>query len=134
MTLAVDHETRSYGNKQLVVSANGVELGKVDLSASKENLSQFRVGVEYLIVLSSAVIPVRAGYRTVPTLYANYDDLLNSTGQVSGSGFSVGTGYITDKFAIDATYSSSSYTQTFGTAGTIKYSIGTISTSEIFYF
>lgn len=134
LTLALDYETRAYGNKQLLVSINGTSAGQVDLSKSKENLSQIRVGGEYLIVTSSAAIPIRAGYRTVPTLYANYDDALNSTGQVKGGAFSIGSGYITDKFAIDVTYNSSSYTQTFGTFGNIKYSIGTLSTSIIFYF
>ncbi len=134
LTLALDYETRSYGSKQLLISVNGTSAGQVDLSGSKENLSQIRVGGEYLIVTSSAVIPIRAGYRTVPTLYANYDDAGNTTGQVTGGAFSLGSGYTTDKFAIDVTYNSSSYTQTYGTVGNIKYSIGTLSTSIIFYF
>jgi long-subunit fatty acid transport protein len=134
LTLALDYETRAYGSKQISVSVNGTSLGQVDMSASKENLSQIRVGAEYLIVTSTAVIPLRAGYRSVPTLLANYDDFSKSTGQVSGSGFSLGSGYITDKFAIDLTYNSTSYAQTYGTTGNVKYSIGTFSTSVIFYF
>ena len=134
LTLAFDYETRAYGNKQLSLSVNGTNVGQVNMSQSKENLNEIRIGAEYLIVTSNFVIPLRAGYRTVPTLYANYDDAGNSTGQVSGGAFSVGSGYITDRFAIDVTYNSSSYTQTFGTVGNIKYSIGTISSSIIFYF
>ncbi len=133
LTLALDYETRSYGSKQLVVSSSGTS-AQTDLSESKKDLNQIRIGAEYLIVLSTAVIPLRAGYRTVPTLMANYNSTGNPTDQVSGSGFSVGSGYITDKFAVDVTYSSSSYTQTAETIATAKYSLGILSTSIIFYF
>lgn len=133
LTLALDYEIRSYGSKEFSQDLNGtVTTGP--MSDSKEGLNELRMGAEYLIVTSSSVIPIRVGYRTVPTVLANYDDNGNTNGQVSGGAFSVGSGYITDTFAIDVTYNSSSYTQTFGTLGNIKYSTGTLSTSVIFYF
>lgn len=133
LTLALDYEIRGYGSKEYSQNVNGTTtIGP--MSDSKEGLNELRIGAEYLIVTSSSVIPIRVGYRTVPTVLANYDDSGNSTGQVSGGAFSIGSGFVTDKFAIDLTYNSSSYTQTLGTVGSIKYATGTLSTSVIFYF
>ncbi len=38
--------------------------GTSNLSDSKEDLVQFRVGAEYLAITDFAVIPLRAGYKT----------------------------------------------------------------------
>lgn len=131
-TLALDYEARGYGGKEYSQDISGT-VSKGQMSDSKESLNQIRVGGEYLFITSTAVIPVRIGFRTVPTVMANIDNSGNSTGQVSGSAFSLGSGYIADKFAVDVAYSSTSYEQTLGTAGKIKYSIGTLSASVIFY-
>ena len=104
------------------------------MSDSKENLNQFRVGAEYLIVSKNAAVPIRIGYRTVPTLSANYDQKGASSGQVVGKAITLGSGYIDNAFAIDVAYTMTDYTQTYTGTGTIAYSFGTLGASAIIYF
>jgi hypothetical protein len=118
LVFAADYETRAY---------------KKPISDSDKGLDQIRVGGEYLIVLKSSVIPIRLGFHTVPTTLADVDASGNSTSnQVNGTGFSVGTGYIAGKFAIDVSYTSDSYEQKYGTSS-LKYADGKVSASLIFY-
>jgi long-subunit fatty acid transport protein len=135
LTVAADYETRGYGSKSYSsVSSDGTNLGTGPMSASKEDLNQLRLGAEYLIVSQVGVFPIRVGYRTVPTVMANYDVAQNPSSQVHGTGFSIGSGYIADRFAIDVTYNHVGYTQSLWTYGNTDYSIGTFSTSLIVYF
>ncbi len=84
-TLAIDYETRAYGES--------------NINAHDDDLNQFRVGAEYLIVSDFAVVPFRVGYQSVPTLMADiYGD------SIIGSGFSFGTGLIFEKFALDTAF------------------------------
>jgi hypothetical protein len=137
---------RSYADKK--ISVNGTDISNI--SESNKSLNEFRVGAEYLVVLDKAVIPLRIGYKTVPTILA--DEILNfdntngfyttpTTNQVTGSGISFGSGYIIDAFAFDVTYSQTKYTQNLntdiissGSKASTEYTIGTLSTSIIFYF
>lgn len=80
LTVATDFETRKYK--------------KTDLG--DDDLNQFRIGAEYLWVSDFAVIPVRAGFQTVPTLGRDYKD-----NQISGSAISLGSGIIFSRFAFD---------------------------------
>lgn len=112
-TLAADYELRQYEDKKWTTTWSGGSSSSL-LSASNENLDQFRVGAEYLIVMKGGVIPLRAGYRTVPTVYANYQWDPDSSNyypweQVTGFGFSVGTGFISNSFALDFAYSRDEY-------------------------
>ncbi|MCK5051547.1 MAG: hypothetical protein KAS53_07450 [Candidatus Cloacimonetes bacterium] len=84
-TLMADYETRAYGES--------------NINAHDENLSQFRVGAEYLVVTDFIVIPLRAGYQSVPTLMADING-----DPIIGSGFSFGTGLIFEKFAFDTAF------------------------------
>jgi len=83
-----------------------------NLSESKKDLNQFRVGAEYLWVNDFAVIPVRAGFRTLPTLTANstYDGTNTKRSQTSGNAISLGLGLIMSSFALDVAYTISGYT------------------------
>jgi long-subunit fatty acid transport protein len=145
LTLAMDYEMRSYGNKKIKYEATYEPTGDVgtsegDISESKSNFNEVRLGAEYLIVLDNAVIPLRVGYKTVPTGYANYvfdsavDSFLPTNEQVTGSAVSFGTGFIIDVLAFDITYSSVSYIQKYDTLGEIDFATGTISSSVIIYF
>jgi len=112
-TLAVDYEMRQYEDKMLKTTESG-SFSSEPLSASNENLNQVRVGAEYLVVMKGGVIPLRGGFHTVPTVRANYAwnrDSLSyyPSGQVSGRGFSVGTGFISTSFALDFAYSREQY-------------------------
>lgn len=102
LTVSTDYEIRAYGNSKINYDLGGTS----NLSDNETNLNQIRVGAEYLIVSDFAVIPLRVGFKTVPTLRANGEgpsDNWDFTDQVVGTGFSFGTGLIFEKIAIDAT-------------------------------
>ena len=137
LTVAVDYETRAYGDKNRIddyTTSLGSFTDTVHLSASRKNLNQFRAGAEYLIITDAGVFPVRAGYHNVPTLLA-YRDIngAQTDQQVIGDGFSVGTGYISGSFALDLTFSRASY-QSGGVNSTTDYAQTTITGSLIVYF
>ncbi len=145
LTVAMDYEIRNYGNKSIISTATIQTLGLSgtstdDISESKENLNEFRVGAEYLIVTDNFVIPVRGGFKTVPSVFADYvydsatGEYIPTSTQTTGTGFSIGSGFISDAFALDVTYSRSSYTQKFDVDGQIEYGFGTIGSSIIIYF
>ncbi len=144
LTLAADFETRLFKDRKLrVLDSTGTLSSSDSLTQSNEDLNQFRVGGEYLFVFPGGVIPLRAGFRTVPTVLANFawdrDKLVyNPTDQVSGIGYSVGTGFISNNFALDATFSHDQYDQKWTDAGSTdfeaKNSIDKVSVSVIVYF
>jgi len=101
-TLSADYEIRAYGDSKIHYENDDT----AELSDSKEDLVQIRVGAEYLAITDFAVIPLRFGFKTVPTLLANGEGPSGYgeyTDQVVGNGFSFGTGLIFEKIAIDAT-------------------------------
>lgn len=139
-TLAADYELRAFGSSK-IKRVND----KVYLTDHKKDLLQIRVGAEYLLVTSAAVIPLRAGFRTQPTLYTNYkwDDVNNryaADGMANGYGFSLGTGYIHPRFAIDVAYSRVSFDQKYDASNTIygvykySHSKNVMTLSTIVYF
>ena len=130
LTVACDYETRAYGSSNIVYDGGG------EAPLSDYDLNQLRVGAEYLIVTDFAVIPVRAGFHTLPTTFSNFDDYGDPVDQVVGSGFSAGSGLIFEKIAIDATVTMDSFKQnTAETEGNYtKLSTTTFTLSGIFYF
>jgi hypothetical protein len=143
LTIAVDFESRLYGDKKIyrqadqTVPSTHTYRDTLQMSDSKSDINQVRVGAEYLIVTTAGVIPVRAGFRTVPTLRANYDINGESSDIVAGNAFTVGTGFISQSFALDVTYSNTRWEQTEaqpGGAKTYKYTNQTVSASLIVYF
>jgi len=132
LTFAIDYEMRAYGKSE--IKEKGQEDGS-PLSESKENLNQFRIGAEYLLVTDFAVLPIRLGFQTVPTVYANYDDNYDPKDQVTGFGFAIGSGLIMERYALDVTYSHSGYEQKFsGLNLTAGHSSNILTLSGIFYF
>jgi len=129
LTLALDYEMRAYGD-----SKTKQDDGEYPLSDHEENLNQFRLGAEYLLVTEFAVIPLRLGFQTVPTLLANYDDNYEPKDQVTGFGFSLGSGLIMENYAIDFTYSHSRYEQDWGNEEIYTYSNNIFTISGIYYF
>ncbi|MBK7257512.1 MAG: hypothetical protein IPI01_06865 [Ignavibacteriae bacterium] len=142
LTIAFDFESRLYGDRKLYRKGRtqaGIERqDTIKLSASEQDLNQIRVGAEYLIVTRAGVIPVRAGFHTVPTLRANWDVNDKPDGQVAGTGFSVGTGFIGGAIALDVTYSQTSWEQKFAmtatNTATSEYLSQMVSVSAIIYF
>lgn len=138
LTVAADYEMRSYGDSKTTVTYNvpGLTIPPEtsQMSASKKDLNQFRVGAEYLVVVDAGVFPLRAGYYTVPTLLAYRSASGSSTDeQVVGDGFSIGTGYISGRFALDLTFSRTTY-EAGGVNSTTDYARTTVSGSVILYF
>ncbi len=142
LTIAVDFESRLYGDKKIFFETDGNVPSATfrdtsNLSDSKNDLHQIRVGAEYLLVTTAGVIPIRAGYRTVPTLQADVNEKGEFSDQVMGNAFTVGTGFISHSFALDLTYTrgtgKQSYAQTGG-AATNTYTAQTVSASLIVYF
>ena len=106
-TFDVDYEIKTYKDKKMKCNNGYEEI------FSYYNLNQLRIGAEFLIVTDFAVIPLRAGYFTEPTLdYIGKSD--NSVGpQINGNGFSAGTGLIFGSFSLDTFISVSSTGSTF---------------------
>jgi len=134
LTLSADYETRAYKDKQITYDDSSDPI-----LISEYNLDQIRAGAEYLFITDFAVIPLRAGFHTVPTIFSNYEDYWNYPNnpkdQVVGSGFAVGTGLIFEKFAFDATVTLDSYKQELTSGGDYSQISSTIFTlSGIFYF
>ncbi|MCA9782516.1 MAG: hypothetical protein KC518_02970 [Candidatus Cloacimonetes bacterium] len=135
LTVAADLEARQYGDSK--IKTDGAE---APLADHKQDLMQFRLGGEYLFLSDFAVIPLRAGFRTVPTLTSDSDDVGSQTTytQVNGVGFALGTGLIFEKMAFDLAFSSSNYENSFKSSGSewlvTKDTINRLTLSSIFYF
>jgi hypothetical protein len=142
-TVAFDYEIRLFKDRKITTTVSGMSVSE-PVSDSDEDLNQIRVGAEYLIVMKGGVIPIRAGFRTVPTVLANYEWNRDSSnyypsGQVSGKGYSAGTGFISGSFALDFAYTREIYDeQTWTDAGltdfTNNYTADRFSLSLIVYF
>ena len=102
LTLAADYEMRKFGGskvKQIDDPSNPGE--SFNLSSGKDDLNPIRIGAEYLVITDNWVIPVRAGFKTVPTLFADVKSNGDFGSQVTGTAISVGSGIILKRFAID---------------------------------
>lgn len=148
LTFAFDYELRNYAQKNITTDLTLTGVGTTSVvepvSESGKNLSEIRFGAEYLIVGDKGVIPLRAGFKTVPTVLSDvnvqYDAALGEivftpTGnQVTGTGIAFGSGFITDSFAIDVTFGAQAYSQKIGNNAQFDFSVGTLSSSVIIYF
>jgi hypothetical protein len=94
-TLAFDYEHRHYSSVEYEDATMSYDL-------SWNNVNQFRVGMEYLFVGSTAVFPVRLGFRTNPQIYYAYEEMtdasFNSTYDSTGMNGMVFTGGFGMKF------------------------------------
>jgi len=96
LTLSVDMESRKFSETTL--KEDYEELTGDEEAIENLDLNQLRFGAEYLFtdLWDFAVIPLRIGGKSVPTLFNNIDEE-----QVVGGAFSIGTGLITDQYSID---------------------------------
>ncbi len=128
-TIAADYEMRAYGDSKITYDNDDP-----DVDLSEDDLNQFRVGAEYLAVKDFAVIPIRAGFFTEPTTINEYDDEGNVGDQIVGSGFSFGTGLIFQRFALDTSFTFSSYEIDFEDGNKTTSSKMIFGLSSIIYF
>lgn len=113
LLVAADFETRRYKKTEL----------------GDDDLNQFRAGAEYLWVNDFAVIPVRAGFQTAPTLIRDEDDK-----QVSGIALSIGSGIILSRLAFDVAMTRASYSYKSDPNTKVDTFKTSVIASTIFYF
>jgi len=119
-TVAADFENRRFGGRELISrGAEGVTVAP--MSASGDDLNPLRLGAEYRLPFGPMAVPLRAGFRTVPTLYADRVDG-SVTEPASGAAFTFGSGIGIGALAVDVTFSRSEYDVTTETAGAKRIS------------
>ncbi|MDZ7318259.1 MAG: hypothetical protein ONB11_03840, partial [candidate division KSB1 bacterium] len=64
LTVAADFEMRKYSDSEIEDNATGEKE-----KAGFEDINQFRLGAEYLIMSGNSILPVRLGLATTPTLF-----------------------------------------------------------------
>jgi hypothetical protein len=107
LSLALDVETRNFrGNQIIAIGDAGTTL--TPLSASDDNVTPVRLGAEYRLRAGSWVVPLRAGVRSVPTLYADRRDGVAGD-QATGLALSGGIGVARGRLRADVAYSRASY-------------------------
>lgn len=98
LTLAIDVESRKFGDTTLKEDYADLTGNDEEIIMENLDLNQLRFGAEYLFteIWDFAVIPLRIGAKSVPTLFQDLDEE-----QVVGTAFSLGSGLITDDFSLD---------------------------------
>ena len=149
LTIASDFEMRNFSGKNITIQNIGITVQNappLPISKSGSDLNEFRLGAEYLLVFEKAVIPIRAGFKTVPTVFSDLSVSFTSTAtgneirfdptgeQVRGIAIALGSGFISNLFAFDLALSAQSYTQKVGKDAKVDFLIGTLSSSVIIYF
>jgi hypothetical protein len=131
-TISSDFEIRNFGDSEIILEDGS----SGPLAAHEENTNQFRLGVEYLLVKDLGIFPLRLGYLTVPTLLGLPNENGEWTGDpIIGDGFTIGSGYISERFTIEATFSYTGYDLLDGNNETLfseRSNVWTV--SSIFYF
>jgi hypothetical protein len=140
-TLAVDMESRKYGEttlKEDYADLIGLDMEEEDelIIIENQDLNQLRFGGEYLFteIWDFAVIPLRIGAQTYPTLFMD-----NNDEQVVGGGLSLGTGLITDRYSLDISYKNTEFEIEYGDDDDdddfiYKKTMNTLTLSCIYYF
>lgn len=135
LTLAGDFEMVNVKDKK-----QKIEDASFNLSASNENMNQFRVGAEYLIITDNVIIPLRAGFKNNPTLYADIESYeLNGTpvysDQVMGNSINFGAGLIFSNVSFDIAYERFNFTvEDKVNEAEDEWKFNFITLSGIFYF
>ncbi|MBD3169675.1 MAG: type IX secretion system membrane protein PorP/SprF, partial [candidate division Zixibacteria bacterium] len=97
LTLAADVDVRPYSNTDIEDVDNDTTY-----TAEYDNTTQFRVGLEYLVITESNVFPVRLGFHTDPLIQNPFYPL--SEEKTTGLFFSGGFGVIVGNIWFDAAY------------------------------
>jgi hypothetical protein len=98
-TLAADYDIRPLSSAKYADSSGR------DTTLDWPSSNQIRLGVEYLLMYGGGIVPLRAGFYTDPLIDRHVD--FNSTtkgGQVTGIGFTFGTGFAVKRFQFDVAY------------------------------
>ncbi len=95
LTLAADYEIRQFSKLKIYDDITDTEEEVEDI----EDVNQFRVGLEYLVIQDFGVLPVRLGFRTNPWLQRGLEDE-----KVTGLVFTGGLGVVVGNIWFDAAY------------------------------
>ena len=131
-TVGVDFERRNYAKSKFKGEYDDGTTYEEYMSPTEDDVTQFRLGMEYLIITDAVVVPVRFGIYNYPTLWANEDNQLYYDGddtygnpiyisdedasdleQLVGTGLSLGSGVIFEKFSLDFSFNVYSYENTY---------------------
>ncbi|HEX9972600.1 MAG TPA: hypothetical protein VGD14_11070 [bacterium] len=94
LTLAADYEIRNYAGSKIEHDEDGAKY-----DAAWKDINQFRLGAEYLLKSGTNIIPLRLGFATAPSLFADYED-----NQVIGNILTAGIGIIMGNINLDLTF------------------------------
>jgi len=115
LTIAADLDIRPYSNMEFLDSADVEDPSKTEHT---QDITQFRLGAEYLLMLGPGIVPLRAGFRTDPRTYTGVrvepdttthpgylrPKYISDDKQISGTVFSFGTGFAREKFQLDGVF------------------------------
>jgi long-subunit fatty acid transport protein len=96
LTLAADYEIRTFSKIKVYDDITDTE---IEFDSLYEDASQFRFGLEYLVIQDFGVLPLRLGFRTDPWYQKGLDNE-----KVTGLVFTGGLGVIVGNVWIDAAY------------------------------
>ncbi len=150
-TVAADYEIRQFKDKEVTQCGNSWSInssgeishiqwgeGSYNMVQSNADLNQFRIGAEYILTPAFALIPIRLGFKSNPTIFADRVDS-ESTDQVKGNSYNAGSGIIFNKFSIDLSYERFSYSvknhfSSSDNTNTYNIRLGFINTSVYYHF
>jgi long-subunit fatty acid transport protein len=123
LTIACDLEFRLFSGKYYVWNYRSIEKyttnnqttllkdtiysGEIVNDKFSSKLNQYRFGMEYILHLKSALIPIRLGWKNNPT--SLFNRLFTAPSQVYAHSLNFGAGFITKRFSIDFAYEQYKY-------------------------
>lgn len=109
LLIAADYEMRSYSNSKVKYNS-GMYEGQ-EKSLDWEDINQFRMGAEYLLMTGNNILPVRLGFATTPLPYTDSND-----DQIIGVNLTAGIGLIMGNINLDLglEYNTYNYELTMG--------------------
>jgi len=128
LTVAVDLSLRSLSSVEMDMNWERTDIPDTTIDLEWQDLTQFRIGAEYVLDAGFADIPVRAGFRNEPSPSREVLSITNGVrdygSQITTNIITFGTGLYFDRSWLDFAYQmgSSSYNQTvdYGTPQTFE--------------
>ncbi|NOZ61233.1 MAG: hypothetical protein GXO74_06090 [Calditrichaeota bacterium] len=119
LLVAADYEMRGYSNSKTTYNKayQGYNEGD-EASLNWEDINQFRLGAEYLLMSGNNILPIRLGFATTPLPYKDQNDK-----QVVGINLTAGIGIIMGNMNLDLGVEYNTYSYEFqGTGTSYNYS------------
>ena len=147
-TLSMDYEIRNFKDKYEYWEGTvydyrypddpkvyNKEEDKMLISEANKNLNQIRVGAEYIFHPGKILVPLRLGYRQVPTCNANTDEYGESSDQVIANTFHFGSGVAFPQLmSLDLAFEAFEYSQEDKTSNSTIYSSTNLLTFSLIFY